>query len=810
MPIKMSDARYLDQLCFDLVLADWPRSLQRTLINSSANGSPPYTAEECEQNQVRVNCSDLTMTRLCQQARLQYTNAFLGQGRYFSAQTDMGPKHKRSLFSSIVSKEANWPYKQSIDYYETMQAKFGSLVLHGIGPAVYPNEDAIMPDAIGIEDALIPGRTLLGFKNLPVFALRKTFTSRELKEATRRAKRDPGWNMELVNRCEEWMDSEMLQMAGDNWLDLWSPEKWEERIKEDTAICGGDEAPAIRCFDIYGYQEATKTQPEGWVRRIILDSWSTPAISGGSVTMDRDTKLRDKSDKGLEPSNANDFLFTSGDRVVAGNWNQIVTFQFADISAVTPRRYHSTRGYGWMLYASTHLKNRQWCKQNEAMFEALLQYFKVKSLDDVQRAMKLELANMGIIDETISPVPAAERWQPNVGLVEYVSAVNQKVVDDNSRASTGTPENKGKERESNFQRMADIQQSTALITAGLNQAYQYQAFEYRENFRRLLKENSKDPRAREFRAGCLRQGVPESLLVPEAWDIQCERITGAGNQTLEMMIAQQLLQMRPMMDPEPQRVVLRDAVLALTKNPAKAMELVPDAPVVTDSIHDTELVFAALMQGVAVSPKSGVNAQEVAATIIKLMAGKITTILKSGGVGTPQDVQGLQTAGQYAAQYLKMLGQDKTAAPTVKKLGDALGKLMNEVKAMAQRQQEAAKAAQARQQQGNGQMEPQDKAKIAATTATAQAKMKLAAQSHAQRTAQKQVSFEQTLRQKQQQHAADLAGKTWKPPPTSTGAGLSLYRNPTNENNYPVQRSNALVDDEDFLFCGACLERDHE
>src|SRR5271170_4050029 len=120
----MSDARYLDQLCFDLVLADWPRSLQRALINSSANGSPPFTPEEAEQNQLRVNCSDLTMTRLCQQARLQYTNAFLGQGRYFSAQTDMGAKHKRSLFSTIVAKEANRPYKESIHYYETLQAKF--------------------------------------------------------------------------------------------------------------------------------------------------------------------------------------------------------------------------------------------------------------------------------------------------------------------------------------------------------------------------------------------------------------------------------------------------------------------------------------------------------------------------------------------------------------------------------------------------------------------------------------------------------------------------------------------------------------
>jgi hypothetical protein len=756
VPLRMSDARYLDQLCWDLCMADFPRSLQRALISSSANGEKPYTDKEAEESNVKINCSDLTMVRVCQQARLQYTNAFLGQGRYFSAVTDMGPKHKRSLFSAIVAKEANAPFKESIDYYETLNAKWGSLVLHGIGGAVYPNCDAVMPDPIGVEDALIPGRTILGFKNLPAFAIRTTLTSRELKERTRRAKRDPGWNMDLVRRCEEWMDESMTQMAGDNWTDLWSPEKWEERNKEDSAICGGDEAPAIRCFDIYGYQEATELEPAGWVRRIILDSWSTPSITGGNISMGRDDKYKDKKGTSLKPSKANDFLYTSGDNRVAENWNQIVTFQFADLSAVTPRRYHSVRGLGWMLYAACHLRNRQWCKQNEAMFEALLQYFKVKSLDDVQRAMKLELANIGIIDETITPVPASERWQPNVGLIEYVSQINQTVIEDNSRSTTGQPKQQGKERESNFQRMADIQQVNALVSAGLNQAYQYQVFEYRENFRRLMKPNSKDPRARSFRANCLRQGVPEKLLVPEAWDIQSERMMGGGNQTLETIIAQEMLQLVPQLDPEPQRIVKRDYVLAMTKNPAKALELVPETPTISDSVHDTEAVFGALMMGTPVTPKSGLNSQEVAATTIKLMAVKVQQIMQSGGVGTPQDVIGLQTAGQYASAYIQMLSQDKQMAPMAKKLGDALGKLMNEVKAMAQRQQEMAKKA--AQQNGNGShVDPKDIVKAQLEKQKGEQKLALAQKSHAQKTAQRQVQFEQGLRQDAEQHAADIA-----------------------------------------------------
>jgi len=751
----MDDARTLDQIAYDLVLGDFPRSIQRALINASANGEKPYTEKEQEESKVKINVSDLTMLRLCQQARLQYTNAFLGQGRYFSAQTDMGPVHKRSEYSGIVAKEANAVYKESIDYYETMQAKFGSLVLHGIGPAVYPNADAVMPNALGVEDVLIPGRTILGFKNLTIFMLRQTFTSRELKEMTRRTKRDPGWNMPLVRRCEEWLDSEMMTMSGDNWTDLWSPEKWEERLMEDAGLGVGDESPAIRCFDIYGYVEGDGKQSSGWIRRIILDSWSTPSITGGRVTMDRNDKMTDKGGKSLAPRRE-DFLFSSGDRVVAENWNQIVTFQFADLSAVTPRRYHSVRGLGKMEYAACHLKNRQWCKQNEAMFETMLQMFKVKSMDDVQRAMKYELANMMVVDDSITPVPAAERWKPNLNLIEYVSGVNQQVIEDNSRYTTGQPHQTGKERESNFQRMADIQQVNALVSAGLNQAYQYQVFEYRENFRRLLKANSKDPLARQFRANCLRQGVPEKLLVPEAWEIQSERMIGGGNSTLEMMTAQQLLALVPQLDPEPQRVVRRQYVMALTKNPALATELVPETPVVSGSIHDSEIVFGTLMGGNMVTPKSGLNAQEVAGTIIKLMGARVKRIMQSGGVGTPADVLGLQTAAQYAAAYIQMLAQDENEKQVVKKLGDALGKLMNLVKAMAQRQQQAAQAAQ-QKGNGNGGIDPKDAAKIAATTATAKAKMGLAQQSHAQKTAQRQIQFEQGLRQDAQKHKAEIA-----------------------------------------------------
>ena len=82
---------------------------------------------------------------------------------------------------------------------------------------------------------------------------------------------------------------------------------------------------------------------------------------------------------------------------------------------------------------------------------------------------------------------------------------------------------------------------TSLTGAALTQAYHYQVFEYREIFRRFCRKNSIDPDVREFQARCLKQGVPQNMLVPEAWEIEPERVMGAGNKTLEMVIAEQLM-----------------------------------------------------------------------------------------------------------------------------------------------------------------------------------------------------------------------------------------------------------------------------
>lgn len=756
--MNVNDPKLLDSIGWDLIFADCARSTNRALIDGLADGTPPLTPEEVEANQSAVNYNDLSLTKALHSARTQFANGFLKTGNYFRCTTDAGSRDKRSQYNTIVTEAINKYLKRSVPYFETYRSRIGSLCLHGIAPNVWENEDKWCPRSLGVGDVLIPSGTLLGFENLPFFYLRRSFTGIELMKITQASKRDPGWNMPFVQRCLDWIEEQSTMLRGNYWPDVYTPERTEQIIKESNGgAWANDRAPVVNTFDIYVWNEEGDEQ--GWVRRIIIDTWSSPTPTGSSYVLDRREdmkKLHSPDDKTEKPA-WDQFLFTSGDRKVARSWQEIMSFQFADLSAVAPFRYHSIRSLGWLLYGVCVIQNRLNCKFSEAVFETLMQFFRVKSLDDVQRALKLNLFNRGFLDDSVNPIPAQERWQPNVPLVELMQQQLRGMIDSGTGTyAQRTDYSPDKVEKTRFQVMAEVNADSALVGAALSQAYKYQGYEDTEVLRRFLKPNSRDPDVRAFRNSVLRQGVPEKILTPEKWEAEHEQVMGGGSKTQELNATQQLLQMYQLFDPSAQRQILRDATLAITDNAGRAKMLVPEQPTISDSIHDTELAFGTLMQGSTVTPKPGLNATEVASTTIRLMAQKVQMIMQSGTPGTPQDLMGLQLAAQYAGAFMQQLSQDPESKQIVKQLGDALGQIMNQIKAMAQQQQEAAQAA--AQQNGNGQ-DPEAMAKIQAMLLQAQTKSENAKQSHAERTAQRQITFEQKTRQDQQKQALDLQTK---------------------------------------------------
>lgn len=772
------DARELDQLAYSLAIGEWPRSVNRARIADLANGCPPYSAEEMQSEGRVVNVNTLDLTRALHAGRQQFYNGFLRPGRYFNCRTDSGPRSKRDLYGTIVTTEINHTLKRSVPYFEAMRAKFGLLMLHGIAPTVWTSEDKWCPRPLGVDDVLIPSGTELGFDNLPFFVIRRSFTGIELKKLTQKPDRDPGWNMRLVDACLKWIDEMTVQMMGNYFPEIYAPEKVSEDIREMSRFTAVDQAPRITCFDIYAWQDTGGEQ--GWIRRIILDAWSTPSSTGIPTTVNLHQKAQSeitrktegpkqgKKQDRIEPDD-DDFLYHSGDRKVGQSWQNIIGFQFADLQSIFPARYHNTRGLGFLLYAPCHLNNRMYCAFNEAVFEALCMEFKVKTEEDVQRALNLKIGPRSFIDETTMPIPASERWQVNSGLVQLGFQQNQSLISQSTGAfSPQRNFSQDRTEKTRYQVMAELQADTALVGAAIEQAFQYQTFEDEEIVRRFFKGNSTDPDVRAFRAAALRQNVPEDMLEPSRWQIEHERVMGAGNKTVEMQIAEWLMQQREKYDPDSQRKILKRATLMITGDAPFSDELVPDKKMeVSDSVSFAENAAGTLMTGLPVSVKQGLNQQEVAGTMLKDLELLIVKFKKAGGMAPPEKLQGMNAIAVFIQQTIKLLSADKENKPLVSALAKKLTSLTNELKGFAQRLQEQAKKAQAG---GNGQggIDPQTAAKVKGTMLMAQVKAQNAKTSHADRTAQKRISFEEKLKQDQQKHALEMAKEVQRSRLTST------------------------------------------
>jgi hypothetical protein len=748
------DARQLDTIAGDLVMADWSRGINRGLILALANGERPFSSEESESAKVKTNFSDLTHTSLLHEARTQFANGIFQTGTFISVSTDwsMGQPHKVSQWSSTVEKNLNDPLIESIQYYELLRSEFGNSTLHGIGPSAWKDSYSMIPKPMAVADLLVPTNTELGFDNLPFVFLRKSLTAMQLAGLTMSSKRDPGWNMDVVETCLKWVQSQLKNGLDSTYAECWRPEKWTEEKKQMAGWYMSDRVPTVDVFDIYCYVEPTEKHAGGWVRRMILDSWSN---NNNPPTADTPPQRQDR--KGLDKKTKNGFLFSSGSRPVHDSWKNFLSVQYADLSAGFPAMHNSVRSLGWLAYSLCHVQNRLKCRILDSTFEALLQYYKVKNMDGVQRALKVELAEQGFIDETIEFVKQQDRWQPNGQFIELGLGMVKGDLDSHSKSFTATPDaGNARTEKTKFQYMAELQRIGALVSAGLNQFYRYQQEQDQEVFRRFCMPGSKDPVVRRARENCLRAGVPEKLInSPEAWRVRHERMMGQGNQTLELMVAESILKISQTMAPDRQQIAYRNYVTALTHNPQMAEEYYPqqqekNTPAAEQARND----FATTLQGIPVPPVAAdTNRMLYTVELLKQLMQRVQQREKGGGMVKPEELQGLALAAQCVKSNLKILAKNKANQKPVEVLGRKLGEIANLLKAFQQRLQQAAKAQQkAQAKNGNG-----DGGKTGAALIGAIAKAKIKEAEGKQKLAHKDAAFKQDMVHRAITTRADVA-----------------------------------------------------
>lgn len=717
-----------------LVDTDRDRAFNRARINAVFNGDSPYTDAEVEENGIATNVNFLEGTEVLHRARTQFYNAFLKNDVFFTVSIDFGPAYKRAEWGSIITREIGRIMKRSARYRHLIRSRFGGVVLHGIAPVSWQRDLDWCPKVHGVEDVLVPARTLQSLENLPYFTVRAVYTAAELAKFIESGSKL--WNRDLLKK----IILQLTKSAGD--VNLTSsvntsdePEAYLEDVKENGGYYASDAAPNLKVFEFY-YLDTDGKNPM-WKRKIVVD----PKDCGA----------------GIEPSmfEGDSVIFDSKGLNYGTEIERILHVQFADGSVKPPFRWHSTRSLGYLLYSICHLQNRLRCRGYDATFESLMWLFRSSAAGDEERLRRVDLYDKGIIPQGLEWVSPNERPTVDWRLLQFALSDNRSLISE--KATTFTQDiNDGTQKEMTATEARGRNASASAIVGGmLNDAYAAEEEMHREIARRFATIKHKD--CVEFRKRCLVKGVPPQVFqaFDEGWSVRSERTMGNGNKVLELEQAAGLLGIKDTAEvsPENRRFIVRKYIAALTDDPALASAVVPeDEARPSNAVQMASLAWGTLMAAMPVVISDPINPIEYVGTLIQYLTLEVQRIEAAGGSPSMEKVQGLANAVQHITQQIEPLQVVEPLAEQVRAWQDALGQAANRIKAYVQRIQEAM------QEQG-GQMDPADAAKLQAIILSAQTKAQIAEENAAMKRKHKEIAFHQDQQRKDAATAAELQRK---------------------------------------------------
>ena len=100
--MRFDTAGRVEEVVWNMRLAELVRGENRTVLNRMYNGQPPFDEATAEENGVQINRNFLEGVNLLAQGRRQWNNAFLKPGNYFNVSVDDGPPHKRREWSVLM------------------------------------------------------------------------------------------------------------------------------------------------------------------------------------------------------------------------------------------------------------------------------------------------------------------------------------------------------------------------------------------------------------------------------------------------------------------------------------------------------------------------------------------------------------------------------------------------------------------------------------------------------------------------------------------------------------------------------------
>lgn len=697
---------------------EFRRGANRTKVLNASNGAPPLSAADATALGVKINCNFLELLILLWHARSQLESAFLRNQYFFTVKIPLAPVEYRADWEAKITAEINRPLSKSREYFELHRSRWSSVVTHGVGPMTWRN-DGWLPSFVSMADLRIPTDTTIDFKNLTWYAVRVAYTPLELAEQAFSKKSKNHWNKRVVRDVLKNYKDQNTTDAMNNYDFNTSPEKLAELIKQNGALFGSDAVPTIPLFHFY-FKDENDEGDESWHMRVVPDQ----AVVKGAPSEEQ-------------------FLWESDDPI-ADSWKNLIHCQFGDLSTDAPFKYHSIRGLGFLLMEPTFYSNLTLCRMLQATMDDFNVWLRVQDNPDKARKQVQEFGNYCVLQSGVSVVPNTERHQVNERLAEFSLAQMKQRMGEAAASYTQDTDTGTNKEQTAFEVRVKMEQVNAMMSGILLTAFKYESYAYHEICRRFCDPDSRDKDIKSFRKKMIAAGIPERFLDVEYWDVDPVAPLGNGNPTIALSMAQQLYAIKGDLSPKAQNLVKHQYVLAVTKDPAMAMELVPlDKQEQSEAYHEAVGYFGTLWAGVPI-PLRGSHLIDQIEALMPLYATKINFITKRDNMASLDEAYGLQNVSSYIMQAIQALAQDPQQQQRVKEYSDSMGRLDNEAKGLIQRGQQAREKEMTETSNTEAQIEMMEaQAKMQSQQALTQSKLQQDKLKSAQQMSQKQIGFEQ-------------------------------------------------------------------
>lgn len=710
------------KVCEDMQAAEKERALDRKNINLLANGHPPWSAEECLKHKIRYNVNWKGMKRLLLDAIGQVDNTDLHEGILFTCSLEDGPGDKRDEWSEKFTKFLHLPLQRGYSgkrRNELIHNRNTSLVVHGKGIIYFPTDDQLLGRFLPLEDLLMEADTYCDFSNLEYWAVNLYLSRGEFIEMTQGDKLHKGWDKpmadEILKANKERTGGEPY--AGDR----------EEAMAELAKNKGWNYSTGVPKIQLRAfYFKNHKT--EKWHRHYLLRE------AMGNIDIKR-------------------FLFDGGEEAFAGSIDQILCVHYANGSVVAPMRFHSVRGLGVDLYEPCDALNKLYCREFENAMMELTMLLKVQSPGDRDKIKNIDLHNMAILEEGVNIVPAKDRYQANLPLVQDVKAQTRQIMQESSSSYVqDTAKKEGNPRTYGEARIL-LNQATMLLSGMINGKYMQDSYYYEELVRRSCQKNSGDKDVLAFQERCEEAGIPSKYLVADKWRVEPERVLGGGDHTQAQLESEWMVMHKSEFSPDKHSWIMRTAARGILRDDAKARFLSPDIPKKsTEGTQMAEQLFGTLMAGQECDLRDNIDFEGYVAKLLVMMQTFIQRVQQTGGAATWGELSGLMSVQQNITQYLIALAADEKKKPLVKQFAQKLAEFMQLIQKLAS---DLAEQQQMQEPQGD----PAAAAKVAGVQAMAQTKQQIAEMNAEMKRRHAELKFALGEQIKSTQALADIQRK---------------------------------------------------